>query len=369
MAMCLSFPIGGQCYADEASDPAGASGIVAAYEEPPGELDREAMISELVRQWGLDEATAYQLQETLAHVSDGELEAAWDAVSIDEITTILGGDTDFELPMTVGDAEFDYSFTPVTPCRIVDTRVAGGIFAPGTSREYYVYGPAGDIAPQGGNPAGCPSPVGEPRGVVVNVTAVPATANGNLRAYAANVAVPNASLVNYRAGENIANAAAVKTYYSFGPKELRIYASSATHVVVDVMGYYRNPVIPAGVEYAGGDQRVTLAPTDATVRSISVTVPTPRYCTINASGYFYLFANRYARCSITTGTAIEFSFLALGSNYNDSSQSNYVPFSATRTYYQNTGTVTYRLVCDGSSTTGNYVDDTNMAAVCIPNRY
>ncbi|MDW7773245.1 MAG: hypothetical protein SCH71_10185 [Desulfobulbaceae bacterium] len=363
MAMCLTLAIGGQGLADEATDPEGASGNVAAYEEP-GEIDREAMLSVVVGDWGSDEATTYQFQETLAHLSDGELEAVLNAVSIDGINTILAGDA---TPQVVGDAGSDYSFTPVTPCRIVDTRNAGGMFAAGTSRAYYVYGTT-QISAQGGNPAGCTSPVGEPRGVVVNVTAV-STANGNLRAYPANVAVPNASLVNFRPGVPIANAAAVKTYYSFGPEELKIYASAATHVVIDVMGYYSAPVIPAGIEFVGGDQQVNLSPTDTSVRAISVSVPGGRYCTINASGYFYLSADNYARCSITTGTAVEFSYLALGSNYSNSTDINYVPFSATRTYYQAAGTTTYRLVCDSLSATTARVDDVNMAAVCIPNRY
>ena len=62
-------------------------------------------------------------------------------------------------------------YSPVTPCRIVDTRIGGGgVLSPGQRREYFVYGPPGDIATQGGNPAGCPSPSGEPSGVHINVT-------------------------------------------------------------------------------------------------------------------------------------------------------------------------------------------------------
>lgn len=74
----------------------------------------------------------------------------------------------------LGDLDKDYVFTPVTPCRIIDTRAGGGgLFLPGQAREYYIYGPGGNIASQGGNRIGCPSPRGEPRGVHVNITAVP----------------------------------------------------------------------------------------------------------------------------------------------------------------------------------------------------
>ena len=107
------------------------------------------------------------------------------------------------------------TFDAVQPCRIVDTRIAGGAFFPNNRREYYVYGPgAGSVGmiQQGGNPAGCPAPRGEPYGVVINITAVPLSGNGNFVAYPADNAPPNASLVNYRAGvQNVANAASVQT--------------------------------------------------------------------------------------------------------------------------------------------------------------
>jgi hypothetical protein len=238
MALGLAFPLGGAAFAEVATDLPGVDGSLSAN-EVPGELDREAMIAELVQQWGGDETTAYQLKATLENVDDSTLLAVWDATSLDEINTILAGLTDLDGTLALGSTTMDYVFTPVTPCRIVDTRNAVGMFAAGTSRAYYVYGTT-VIANQGGNAAGCSSPVGEPRGVVVNVTAVPSTYGGNLRAYPANAALPTASLVNFRPGENIANAAAVQTYYAVG-QELRIYASQPTHVVVDVMGYYSQP--------------------------------------------------------------------------------------------------------------------------------
>jgi hypothetical protein len=116
------------------------STAVFSASEVPAELDREAMIAELVQQWGTDDATAYQLKATLEYVDDGTLLAVWDATSLEEINTILGGGTDLEGTLALGSTTMDYVFTPVTPCRIVDTRNAVGMFAAGTSRAYYVYG-------------------------------------------------------------------------------------------------------------------------------------------------------------------------------------------------------------------------------------
>ena len=131
----------------------------------------------------------------------------------------------------------------VRPCRIVDTRNIGGFFFPGQRREYYVYGPGpGPVGmiQQGGNPFGCDAPRGEPKGVIINVTAVPVSGSGNFRAFPANVSPPTASLVNYRAGvQNIANAASVETYELGGPRELEIQNNFGfSHLVIDVMGYY-----------------------------------------------------------------------------------------------------------------------------------
>jgi hypothetical protein len=58
-------------------------------------------------------------------------------------------------------ADQDLVFTPVEPCRILDTRKPGpvsGVFAPNERRELYVYGTS-EISSQGGNPAGCADPM------------------------------------------------------------------------------------------------------------------------------------------------------------------------------------------------------------------
>ncbi|UCF01309.1 MAG: hypothetical protein JSV14_13160 [Deltaproteobacteria bacterium] len=129
----------------------------------------------------------------------------------------------------------DLLHTPVQPCRIVDTRLAGGAIPPSGIRSYNVYGA---VASQGGNPAGCPSPKGEPLSVALNVTAVP-LGNGNIVAYPFGSAVPTASLVNYRSdAQNIANGATVKTCFNC-TKDINIKSNYGTaHVVIDVLGYY-----------------------------------------------------------------------------------------------------------------------------------
>ena len=84
----------------------------------------------------------------------------------------------------------DLAYTPVTPCRIVDTRKVGGAISAGGIRSYNVWGA---VISQGGNSAGCPSPKGEPRAVHVNVTSVPLS-NGWITAYPYDSTPPTASI-------------------------------------------------------------------------------------------------------------------------------------------------------------------------------
>ena len=50
-------------------------------------------------------------------------------------------------------------------------------------RNFYVYGSAATITAQGGNAAGCPAPLGEPRAAHINMVAVDPTGKGNLQAF------------------------------------------------------------------------------------------------------------------------------------------------------------------------------------------
>ena len=133
------------------------------------------------------------------------------------------------------------SYSPITPCRIVDTRKASSAISAGGLRSYEVYGNEATIGSQGGNSAGCPSPQGEPRAVHLNVTAVPVSGQGHLRLFPFNALTPNASMLNYSTGAgNMANAVSVKTCYLCTKDVSARNYGGTTHIVIDVMGYY-NP--------------------------------------------------------------------------------------------------------------------------------
>jgi hypothetical protein len=151
---------------------------------------------------------------------------------------------------TLGNPFSDLLFVPLTPCRILDTRViSGGPLAPGQRRDFLVAGTNAFLA-QGGNGGGCGVPDGttEPlaAAAVVNFIAVSPQGPGHIIAWAYGQAEPFASIINFAAvGLNIANGIVIPVDGTTSqPFDLSVRAGvSATHLVADVMGYFtRFPV-------------------------------------------------------------------------------------------------------------------------------
>ncbi len=117
-------------------------------------------------------------------------------------------------------------FVALSPARVLDTRPAyGGAGALGANSARVV-----TMAGAGGVPAANVS------GVVMNVTAV-ASGSGFLTVYPADVGAPNASNVNFTAGQVVPNLVAVKTS-SGGAVAIRNGSPGATNVIADVAGYF-----------------------------------------------------------------------------------------------------------------------------------
>ncbi len=118
----------------------------------------------------------------------------------------------------------------VTPCRLVDTRLADGpyggpILAANTSRTFDVDGGI------------CGVPVGA-TAVFLNVTVVSPTATGNLRIFPTGTPVPTVSALNYAAGQTRGNNGIFKLNGS-GQLDVRAAQGSGTaHLVIDVAGYF-----------------------------------------------------------------------------------------------------------------------------------
>jgi hypothetical protein len=153
-------------------------------------------------------------------------------------------------PLNPTNALVDVVFTPITPCRIINTTVSGGPISAGSTRNFVVAGTTG-FAAQGGNVSGCGIPRGPAVAAVINYVAVNPTGAGDLRVTPFGTPVPLASVINYAAvpGLNIANGIATKLC-SPGAScgfDITIQAdSSATGLVADVFGYYTGVTCHAG---------------------------------------------------------------------------------------------------------------------------
>lgn len=154
------------------------------------------------------------------------------------------------IPSTLGSTSSDLVFTPITPCRIIDTRSATGGFAgrigPNSGKQFQVN--LADHSAQGGSATSCGMPTGfDVSGVAINVTSTDQTGLGNIAVVECGGGVPTVSLVNYTPGVNLANAAVSRSAIGCGlGGDIYIRSNnSASHVIVDIMGYYAAPVATA----------------------------------------------------------------------------------------------------------------------------
>jgi hypothetical protein len=187
------------------------------------------------------------------------------------------------------------AFEAVTPCRLADTRNGNGVQAiSADSIRVQVSGRCG--VPAGASAA------------VLTVTATRASAAGFLTTLPAGQAVPTASTVNFRTGQDRANGAIV-TLGAGGAVD--VYGSVPVDVIVDVNGWFRPTASAAAGRFmpleprrifdsrAGGSgrplaagQTITLPipdgiPSDASALALNVTTTGPNepgFVTLHPSG-------------------------------------------------------------------------------------
>jgi hypothetical protein len=127
-------------------------------------------------------------------------------------------------------------FYPVTPCRLVDTRLAnsdlgGPIIPAGGTRTFPIRGI-------------CNLPA-TAQAYAVNVAAVPTGSLGYLTAWPTDVTQPLVASLNAPTGAITANAAIVPAGTD---GSINLYANDATHVVIDVNGYFA-PASTGGLSF------------------------------------------------------------------------------------------------------------------------
>lgn len=151
----------------------------------------------------------------------------------------------------------DLTYHTVAPCVVLDTRVAGGAFAPNETRTYNVVG-SGSLASQGGSSTGCNIPgfsnnIPQVQAVALNIVAITPSGVGNIKAHAADIATTT-SVLNFTSGTNVANTAPVAVAQISGAGDFKITVGiSSAHVLVSVVGYYSKAVQTVYVHPVPGD--------------------------------------------------------------------------------------------------------------------
>lgn len=146
-----------------------------------------------------------------------------------------------QLPTAIGDLAKDLVYTPVTPCRIFDTRVVGGPVASGATRDFdtYPWGTRTGFEQQGGKANTNCGMISKAAAVAINIAAPLPEVGGYLTAYPYMTTRPLASNLDYKAGELKNNEVVVKI--GQGSYDIGVYAHGKTHLVGDVVGYYAAP--------------------------------------------------------------------------------------------------------------------------------
>ena len=160
-----------------------------------------------------------------------------------DVITLPDGGAGRKIPVTVdGFDTANGAYTPLRPARLLDTRRKVGVTTTtpiGANRFVDL-----QVSGRGGVPSATRA-----SSVVLNVTVVSPTSQGYVTLYPTGSSRPTASSVNFNKGWTGANLVTVKL--GTGGK-VRIHnISGATHVVVDVMGYYHGASSTSTAGYGG----------------------------------------------------------------------------------------------------------------------
>ncbi len=152
----------------------------------------------------------------------------------------------------------DAGFVPANPVRAIDTRLDVPL-GPGETRTVTVAGLAGAPGP------------GAAEAVALTITAVDPTHAGHLRAWPGRGAAPHASVLNYAAGQTVANAAVLGVDAN-GQITVGNFGAGRVHLVIDVAGTFTagadlHPVTPVRAH----DSRASTPLGPGATRSVPVT--------------------------------------------------------------------------------------------------
>lgn len=225
--------------------------LVDAADESSGRSVRGQLVHQIVSKWGGHVQEAYRadvrdwamgMVPVFARAPITDLRRAANARSFEAMNEALLGVDPAAVPVAspkaLGDLDKDLVFVPVTPCRIFDTRVAGGQIAANTTRGFDVTS-VGSYSFQGGDASNCGvGDKGSFAAAAINFTVVTPGAAGYITAFPFGATQPLAATVNYTAGDIRGNLSIVRLDQGPAASELSVYTFAQTHLVADIVGYF-----------------------------------------------------------------------------------------------------------------------------------
>ena len=250
--------------------------------------NRATVVERIVGEWADRLASsnagisAPQLREILSGLRSDHLLAASLAASVEGLRDVVSGAlvrVDAAVSPTLmhtkslGDTTDDLVYTPVVPCRIVDTRSGGGgVFLPGNQRNWLAYS-LGGFASQGGSATNCRIFV-RPVAIMVNTTLANTVGGPEFFVlWPFNQTRPLAATVNWWApAQQPANAEIVPLCSGSCAADFSAYASGQTHAVIDVLGYFNRPTNYGGTHTITGSSATDSGGDGNTASGVASTV-------------------------------------------------------------------------------------------------
>ena len=245
-----------------------------------GETDRKVEAGRILLKWGGyvekvegrdRKAWAAALWPSLASADLDNLRKASRAVTYEGMRNALLGQRPYDDEVidrmartrtlaikTLGQPAADLVFTPLAPCRIVDTRVFNDRLAAGATRALDASNVGGNFALQGGSDTDCGIPA-NPAALALSVTGLNNAATGYLRVFpfdgtsAQGSPVPLNSINATTTNDMIAPTCQGCT------QELKVFSTASTHYAAIVTGYFMAPAATALECTLGETKRVIMA--------------------------------------------------------------------------------------------------------------
>lgn len=275
-ALLASAALAGAAHADTGRGPSVSQAGATVSAESLSPRERGALTRQLVRKWGhhvqriygvhvgtwaqrmvpnFVAADAANFRKALARDTfEGAMaELAGTGSSLSDAAVIQrmasaamqrGGRLSTADAKAIGSLSSDLVYTPLQPCRIVDTRTSGGAIPANGTRDFKAVN-AANFTSQGGSATNCGTLGVAASAVALNVVAVTPSSGGYATVYPFGSSQPVASSVNYTTGAVVNNAIVSAIPNPLQSSDFTIFTFAQAHYVVDIVGYFAPPVATA----------------------------------------------------------------------------------------------------------------------------